>query len=294
MAALLRRIWVRAPIMSTMPSSTSAKAMNRRSNRVARVMLDRALEAGAPAGWVTADEVDGGDRGLGGWLETRQLLYVLAVKRIEPLTVPSGPLVPAARLVERIPPACWLRVSAGLGAKGRRWYAWSHLPLDSTGAPTGWGRWLLARRRLTTGELAYDVGAGPAGLPLVALVQVAGTRWRVEEALAGRQGAVRPGPAPGPPLALLVPVGDPGHAGVCVLGGGRGQRARPPPVGLIPLTCNEIQHLFATLVAAPVAATGHWLRWSWWRRRQQAHARACHYRQQANRSGSARSTGLEC
>jgi hypothetical protein len=56
----------------------------------------------------------------------------------------------------------------------------------------GWERWLLLRRSLTTGELAYYVGAGPAGLPLVALVRVAGTRWRVEEALAGRQGPVRP------------------------------------------------------------------------------------------------------
>jgi len=56
----------------------------------------------------------------------------------------------------------------------------------------------------------------------------------------------------------------------------------PPPLGLIPLTCNEIQHLFATLVAAPVTHTGHRLRWSWWRRRRQARARACHYRQQAN------------
>jgi hypothetical protein len=79
---------------------------------------------------------------------------VLAVKRTEPLTLPSGPPVPAARLVERIPPACWLRVSAGQGAKGRRWYAWSHRPLASTGAPTGWQRWLLARRSLRTGELA--------------------------------------------------------------------------------------------------------------------------------------------
>ena len=37
------------------------------------------------------------------------------------------------------------------------------------------------------------------------------------------------------------------------------QHARPPPpLGLIPLTCNEIQHLFATLVAAPspTAPTG--------------------------------------
>jgi hypothetical protein len=53
----------------------------------------------------------------------------------------------------------------------------------------------------------------------------------------------------------------------------------PPPLGLIPLTCNEIQHLFATLAAAP---TGHRLRWSMWRRRHQARARARHYRRQAN------------
>jgi hypothetical protein len=61
------------------------------------------------------------------------------------------------------------------------------------------------------------------------------------------------------------------------------ERARhPPPLGLIPLTCNEVQHLFATLVPARVTDTGHWLRWSAWRRRHQARARACHYRQQAN------------
>jgi hypothetical protein len=76
----------------------------------------------------------------------------------------------------------------------------------------------------------------------------------------------RPG-RQGPPTALLVSVGDPGHAGLCIPGGGRGHRARPPPstVGLIPLTCNEIQHLFAALVAAPVAATGRRLHWSWCR-----------------------------
>jgi hypothetical protein len=39
---------------------------------------------------------------------------------------------------------------------------------------------------------------------------------------------VRPGSAAGPPLVLVVPVGDPGHAGVRVPGGGRGHRACPP------------------------------------------------------------------
>jgi hypothetical protein len=60
---------------------------------------------------------------------------------------------------------------------------------------------------------------------------------------------------------------------------GRGHRARSPstPLGLISLTCNEIQHLFAAFVAALVANIAYWLGWSVWRRR----TRTCHYRQQA-------------
>jgi hypothetical protein len=53
----------------------------------------------------------------------------------------------------------------------------------------------------------------------------------------------------------------------------------PPPLGLIPLTGNAIQHLFAALVAT----TDDRLRWSWWRRRHQARARTCHDRRHANR-----------
>jgi SRSO17 transposase len=121
---------------------------------LARVMLQRALEAGVPAGWVTADEVYGGDPALRGWLETRQVPYVLAVKRTEPLLPPCGPPAPSARLAERIPPEGWLRISAGQGAKGRRWYAWSRLALSTADAPDGWRRWLLLRRSLRTGELA--------------------------------------------------------------------------------------------------------------------------------------------
>jgi SRSO17 transposase len=147
---------------------------------LARVMLQRALDAGVPAGWVTADEVYGQDGRLRRWLETRQVPYVLAVKATEPLPSASGPSAPAARLAEHLPPACWLRISAGQGAKGRRCYAWSRVALNSAGGPNGWGRWLLVRRSLTSGELAYYACAGPAGLPLVALVRVAGTRWRVE------------------------------------------------------------------------------------------------------------------
>lgn len=58
---------------------------------------------------------------------------------------------------------------------------------------------------------------------------------------------------------------------------------QPPPAGLIPLTCNELQHLFAALAAVPAGGVDHRLRWSLWRRRHQARARSCHYRRQANR-----------
>src|SRR4029450_563971 len=142
----------------------------------------------------------------------RAMPYVLAVKCTEPLPPSAGPPTPAARLAEHVPPAGWLRISAGPGAKGGRWYAWSRVALSTAGAPEGWGRWLLLRRSLTTGELAYYVCAGPAGVPLVALVRVAGSRWRVEmvfpQLTKGRVRAVGGG-------------GE--HVGDLDLGGGGGQ-----------------------------------------------------------------------
>jgi SRSO17 transposase len=251
---------------------------------LARRMLQRALDAGVPAGWVTADEVYGNSPALRGWLEARRLPYVLAVKATEPLPSPRGPSTSAARLAERTPPHGWLRVSAGQGAKGRRWYGWSRLPLGTAGAPPGWQRWLLVRRSLRTGELAFYVCAGPAGLPLVALVRIAGARWRVEEAFQAGKGLcgldshqVRRWRSwyRWVTLAMLA------YAFLVVAAAT--QRARhPPPLGLIPLTCNELQHLFAALVPARVTDTSHRLRWSAWRRRHQARTRACHYHRQAN------------
>ncbi|GAA3131227.1 hypothetical protein GCM10017687_53470 [Streptomyces echinatus] len=55
-------------------------------------------------------------------------------------------------------------------------------------------------------------------------------------------------------------------------------REHPAPAGLIPLTCNEMQRLFALPAAYPNDQRDHRLRWSLWRRRRQARARDCHYR----------------
>jgi SRSO17 transposase len=151
--------------------------------QLAQAMLERAVEAGVPAGWVTADEVYGGDARLRAFLEQRDLAYVLAVKATQPLWAHSehGPAeVPARQLVAGLPARAWRRRSAGDGAKGPRVYDWARVALVRPGWP-GRGFWLLARRRLSDGELAFYACFGPARTSLAELVRVAGVRWAVEE-----------------------------------------------------------------------------------------------------------------
>jgi SRSO17 transposase len=150
---------------------------------LAQHMLERAVDAGVPARWVTGDEVYGGDARLRAWLEEHDLAYVLAVKATQPLWAQGeqGPAeVPARELVAGLPARTWERRSAGDGAKGPRVYDWARIRLLRPGWP-GRGFWLLARRRLSDGELAFSTCFGPARTTLAELVQVAGIRWAVEE-----------------------------------------------------------------------------------------------------------------
>jgi SRSO17 transposase len=57
---------------------------------LARTMIGRALDAGTPAAWVTADEVYGADPGLRADLERRQIGYVLAVAGTHRITTDAG------------------------------------------------------------------------------------------------------------------------------------------------------------------------------------------------------------
>jgi len=150
--------------------------------RLAQQMLARALDAHVPAGWVTADEVYGGDARLRAFLEQQDLAYVLAVKATQPLWAhgEQGPAeLPAGELVARLPVRAWRRLSAGDGAKGPRVYDWARVALTRPGWP-GRGFWLLVRRRLSDGELAFYACFGPARTTLAELVRVAGIRWAVE------------------------------------------------------------------------------------------------------------------
>jgi SRSO17 transposase len=84
--------------------------------QLARVMLERALDAGVPCGWVTADEVYGGDGRLRRWLEDRDVPQVLAVKRSQALWSLRLRQERAAKLAGQLPARAWRQLSAGAGA----------------------------------------------------------------------------------------------------------------------------------------------------------------------------------
>jgi SRSO17 transposase len=160
--------------------------------QLAQRMLERALDAGVPAAWVTADEVYGGSPALRGWLEDRGVWHVLAVKCTElpEVSSPNGVVRESAgQLAAAVPAPQWIACSAGHGAKGRRLYDWTRIEL-ATPATAGMARWLLVRRSRRDGELAFYACYGPAATPLVGLVRVAGTRWAVEEGFEQAKGEV--------------------------------------------------------------------------------------------------------
>jgi SRSO17 transposase len=153
----------------------------------ARRMLERALDATVPAAWVTADAVYGGDGRLRRWLEERDVPHVLAVKRSQALWSLRLRQERAATLASQLPARAWRQLSAGDGAKGPRVYAWARVAIRPLREP-GRGHWLLVRRRLADGELAYYVCYGPARTTLAELVRVAGARWMVESGFQAGKG----------------------------------------------------------------------------------------------------------
>jgi SRSO17 transposase len=175
----LPRSWTNDPARCR-AARVPAEVPFRTKPQLARVLLERALEAGVPAAWVTADEVYGGDPALRVWLEDQGMSHVLAVKGTEPLGTATQGSATATQLVASLPAEQWIACSAGHGAKGRRLYDWARVELASP-LTSGMARWLLVRRSRRDGELAFYACFGPASTSLVGLVRVAGTRWAIEE-----------------------------------------------------------------------------------------------------------------
>lgn len=145
-------------------------------------MLSRAIEAGLPAKWVTADEAYGKDAKFRLWLQQRRTGYVLAVAKNQKIPTERGS-ARADALAAAAPALAWKRRSCGDGVKGPRMYDWAVATLPDTGtAEHGHTRWLLVRRSITKPtELAYYLCYGPDDTDDEELIRVAGTRWAIEE-----------------------------------------------------------------------------------------------------------------
>ncbi len=148
----------------------------------ARKMLERAVAAGVPFSWFTADEAYGQNPGLRDWLEEQRIAYVMAVPVSEPCATAAGK-IRADALAARVPAGGWQVLSCGDGSKGPRLYDWALIGL------AGPGHHLLVRRALAPDakgelELAFFLCSAPAGTTLAELVAVAGARWAIEDCFA--------------------------------------------------------------------------------------------------------------
>jgi SRSO17 transposase len=145
-----------------------------------RMMVERAVEAGVPFAWFTADEAYGQNPGLRAWLEEQDIAYVMATRCDQQVASGLHTTTRVDTLIAALPTRAWKRRSAGDGAHGPRMYDWAAIPIRRQFAHGRRG-WVLARRSISDGEIAYYLCFGPRGTRLRELVRVAGTRWAIEE-----------------------------------------------------------------------------------------------------------------
>ena len=147
----------------------------------ARAMLRRALKAGVPAAWVTADEVYGSDSKFRGLIEQAGLGYVVAVSSAQRLFL-GGFYGRADALAAGLPADAWRRVSCGAGSKGQRLYDWAFVAFAfQSDEETTKG--LLVRRSISDpAEPAYYLCRARRGTTVEELARVAGCRWAIESA----------------------------------------------------------------------------------------------------------------
>ena len=148
--------------------------------QLAQAMISRAIEAGVPFAWFTADEAYGQAKWLRAWLEERGVSYVMAIRRSDTFTMAEGERR-ADALIAAVPARSWQKISAGAGAHGPREYHWARVAVRP-GWERGRGCWLLARRSLSRPEeISYYACYGPRRSSTADLAWAAGSRWHIEE-----------------------------------------------------------------------------------------------------------------
>jgi SRSO17 transposase len=154
---------------------------------LARRMLERVLAHGLPFAWVTAESVYGADYHLRRFLTEHHIPYVLAVAPNHRVRLGEKEGYESIRVDEwfrrKSRRLRWYRLSAGWGSKGPRWYDWAWWEMKAE-VPEGWQAGMLVRRSISDPtEVVYYRVCAPKQTTLQQIVQVAGQRWKVEEAI---------------------------------------------------------------------------------------------------------------
>lgn len=152
--------------------------------KIARTLVQRAIQAKVPFAWVAGDCVYGSDSSLRRAIEQAGKGYVLAITSAQHLG-----LARVDTWAEEAAAEGWTRLSAGDGAKGPRFYDWAFLPFR--GARDGWQKGLLIRAKLDQpDELTFYFTLAPEGTSMETLVRIAGTRWTIEACFEAAKGEV--------------------------------------------------------------------------------------------------------
>jgi SRSO17 transposase len=148
---------------------------------LAQRMIERAVEAAVPFGWVTADELYGQDTKFRLWLEAADIPHVVCVPKSAMVVSMELTKARVQRVIAELSDTAWQRLSCGDGVRGPRVSDWAVVDIRPLRRQE-WGHWLLARRSVADpSDIAYYVCFGPAGTSVEELVRVAGSRWAVEE-----------------------------------------------------------------------------------------------------------------
>jgi SRSO17 transposase len=270
------------------------------------ILADMIADKTAPP-WIAGDEVYGRCGPLRGFIEDNELGYVMRVGCAFTIEVPSQVRLRADGLVTAYlsgPKQAnrWETCSV-TGSKGERAYAWAWV---ATRSPQ---HFLLIRKHLHSGELAYHYCHVPTGQPatLMTLVRVACLRWPVEEGFEfGKDhfgldhSQVRLYTALLRHIVLAMTA-----LAICAVTAAQATTRAPKPIlpttpddqppadpGLIALTVAEIKRLFI-LATRRLQPETHHLHWTWWRRRHQARARWYHHRTRLRRQAQTTQQGIK-
>ncbi len=138
-------------------------------------MVDRAVAAGVPFAWFTADEEFGQNPGLRSHLEGAGVAYVMAIPKNTEVTAAGGHSATIETSCARLRPSAWTRRACGIGSKGYRVYEWAVIHSADP------DHQYLVRRSVDDRELAFYHCYNPRHESVSKLVRVAGARWPIEE-----------------------------------------------------------------------------------------------------------------